>query len=131
MSERPEFEAQCRRLRYVARDGRQCAPQVMKDLELAVEEVSGTSPMLAAGEKYIMRGSYNLAGQSPVSVGPVVDGRSRGHYVDLAPGAGEFQVWMEVLELQEGASRTHIGLLVGTPEDRERDEVRTQIQISE
>ena len=90
----------------------------------------GVPRYINAGDKYIVRGTYKLSGGKPVSLGAVMHGTSRGHYVDLAPGSGEFAVWAEVQEGGEGG--THfIGLMVGTTEDRECGDVHTSIRIIE
>jgi len=97
---------------------------------LTVTEFLGTSPEVNASEKYIIKGSYQLTGDDAVSLGAVVSGTSRGHYVDLAPGSGGFVVWTEVLEVRDGPGR-NIGLMVGTTEDRECGDVHTSIRITE
>jgi hypothetical protein len=97
---------------------------------LRITEFLGTSPEVNAGEKYIVRGGYKLSGRDPVSLGAVVRGTSRGRYVDLAPGSGEFTVWTEIREIREGGGR-YIGLMVGTTEDRECGDVHTSIRIME
>ncbi len=131
MKEEPEFEALCRPLQYSVSDGESCDPEYMERLEVRVTEVLGTSPTLAPGEKYIIRGHYDLTGTQVVFIGAIVSGRSRGHHEDLQPGSGEFEVWTEVLEIREGGGRRNIGLLVGSQDDRECGEVRVSIRIRE
>lgn len=67
-------------------------------------------------------------GCDPVSLGAVLHGTSRGRYVDLVPGAGEFTVWTEVRGVREGGGQ-YIGLMVGTTENRECGDVHTSTRI--
>ena len=129
MTDTPDFADSCRLLQHSVSQGA-CRSDFRERLELTVAEFSGTSPEVNAGEKYIVKGNYRLTGDDPVSLGAIVSGTSRGHYVDLAPGSGEFAVWIEVLETRGGPGR-NIGLMVGTTEDRECGDVHTGIQITE
>lgn len=131
MEEMPDFSGECRPLQHSSSQGDACRPDFVGRLRLIVAEVLGTSPEIKTGDKYIVRGRYELSGgEDAVSLGAIVSGRSLGHYIDLAPGSGEFVVWTEVLEVRGGRGR-NIGLMVGTTEDRECGDVHTSIRIRE
>ena len=70
-------------------------------------------------------------GDESVSIGAVVPGTSKGRYVDLEPGSGDFILWTEVLEVCDGGERRNIGLMVGMTEDKECGGVHTGIRITE
>jgi len=128
MTETPDFAGICRPLRHSVSQGDSCRADFRKRLKVSVTEFLGTSPKVSSGDKYIVRGTYSLSGDIPVSLGAVMHGTSRGHYVDLAPGTGAFAVWAEVQEVGEGGAQS-IGLMVGTTEDRECGDVHTSIRI--
>ena len=130
MDRMPDFADRCRSLQRSVSQAASCRADFRERLQLTVTGFLGTSPEANPGEKYIVRGRYELSGDHPVSLGAVVSGRSMGHYVDLPPGSGEFAVWTEVLEVRQGGGR-NIGLMVGTPDDRECGEVHTSIRITE
>lgn len=117
----------CRPRRYAVREGA-CDPHYREALQLKVTEVLGTSPVIAAGENYIVRGAYVLTGEDVVSIGAVVNGRSEGHYEDLRPGSGQFEVRATILELRDGSPR-QLSLLVGDKDDRERGGPRATIEL--
>lgn len=130
MTDIPDFAKACRPLRHSVSRGASCRGDFRERLELAVTEFLGTSAEVNVGEKYIIRGRYRLTGQDAVSLGAVISGRSRGRWVELAPGSGSFAVWTEVLEVPEGPSR-HIGLMVGTTDDNECGGTHSGIRITE
>ena len=108
-----------------------CRPDFAQRLNLSVTELQGTSPEINIGDKYIVRGHYQLSGEDTVSLGAIVSGKSVGHFVDLEPGSGQFAVWTEILEMAAKGDRRNLGLMVGTIDDRECGDVHTAIQIAE
>ncbi len=126
----PDFADNCQPLGHCFFQGDSCRPDFRERLQLSVTELRGTSPEINDGDKYIVRGSYKLSGEEAVSLCAVISGTSKGHYVDLMPGSGEFTVWAETLAVRDGGNR-NIGLMVGTTDDRECGDVHTGIHITE
>jgi hypothetical protein len=128
MTEKSRFGNGCRALSFEATGSVSCAPEYTERVTLEVTEVLGTAAEAAAGEKFIVRGRYRVTG-IVVSLGVVVNGRSNGCYQDLQPGTGAFEVWAEVLEVGSGPSQNHLGLMVGSLQDRECGGVRVRIDL--
>ena len=111
-----DIQAGCRPIKFLVKDGDSPA-ELTKALSVSVKEVFGTSPTVVAESRYIVCGDYTNLGDHEITIGVVVSGRSTGRFVDLMPGKGHFEVWTTVE--QTGVQTTQLGLLVGTPADRE------------
>jgi hypothetical protein len=74
-------------------------------LAITVSEVLGSSPVVAVGEEFVVRGDYVLEGAAVDHLVLSGLGRSGGQPAPLSPGAGAFEATAEILAVEAGKER--------------------------
>jgi len=99
MSTEPDFSPYRRVLFTVEHDPCGPPPDWTRPLTFRVTEVWGTSPRVAAGERYVVRGAYALEGDRAYALSLAVWRRGFGATAHLCPGEGLFETSTELLEV--------------------------------
>lgn len=81
-------------------------------LRFQIEQVHGTSPTVAVGERYTMSGQYELPGSDLYAISLAVCSKAFGAGAELQPGTGRFDISTEILALVDGAPNA-LGIVVG------------------
>ena len=74
-------------------------PDWTRPLKFRVTEVWGTSPRVAVGERYVVRGEYELEGDQPYALSLAVWHRAFGATAHILPGEGLFETSTELLDV--------------------------------
>ena len=94
-------------------EGAECAvhPDLLP-LRFEVTEVHGTSPVVREGERYVLRGTYELSGEAPFVLSVAVFGKAFGAGAHIRPGTGSFETSAEILKLADDPPNG-LGVVVG------------------
>lgn len=104
-----------------------CDPTYRDVLSVEIQEVLGSSPTVSPGEKYLVRGTYELTKPCVSGLFIACHGRSRGRRGDELPvGSGCFEATAEILEVTEGRER-QLDLMMA---DEKREELGVRVRIA-
>ena len=82
-----------------------CDPKLARDLRIRLSEVTGSSSVVAVGQRFVVRGAYTLDGNAIDHVVLSSLGRSRGQRAPLSPGSATFEATAEILAVEPGRER--------------------------
>jgi len=124
MADRPESQASLKPLAHSWSEY-PCAAGLAEALQVEVKEVLGSSPVVARGESYLVRGEYVLNRPQVAWLRLSCQGTSRGRQAALVPGRSKFEITAEALDVAAARER----VLDVTMADQQHNHLGVRVRI--